>query len=63
MTSIIERISSGIYENAVEQHREEHQNLARWAAMLQLREKIAGLREAIDARHAYSQEQLLGKAA
>jgi hypothetical protein len=63
MTSIIERISSGIYENAVEQHREEHQNLARWAAMLQFRETIAGLREAIDARHAYSQERLIRKAA
>ena len=63
MTSIIERISSGIYENAVELHREEHQNLARWAAMLQLREKIAGLRETIDARHAYSQERLIRKAA
>jgi hypothetical protein len=52
-----------MYENAVEQHREEHQKLARWAAMLQLREKIAGLREAIDARHAYSQERLIRKAA
>ena len=63
MASIIERISSGIYENAVELHREEHQKLARWAAMLQLREKVAGLREAIDARHAYSQERLIGKVA
>jgi len=63
MTSIIERISSGIYENAVELHREEHQKMARWAAMLQLWEKIAGLREAIDARHAYSQERLIRKAA
>jgi hypothetical protein len=59
----LDRISRGIYENAVGLHREEHQKLARWAAMLQFREKVAGLRAEIDARRAYSQDRSIGKAA
>jgi hypothetical protein len=48
----LDRISSGIYENAVGLHRQEHRQLARWAAAVQIREKVAGLREGIKARQA-----------
>jgi hypothetical protein len=57
MASIIrgalDRISSGICENAVRLHRQEHQQLARWAAMIQLQEQIADLKEGIKAKQAY----------
>ena len=49
----LDRISSGIYENAVGLHRQEHRQLARWAAAVQIREKVAGLREGIKASQTY----------
>ena len=49
----LDRISSGIYENAVRLNRQEHQRVARWAAMLQFREKLADLREGIKASQTY----------
>ena len=50
----LDRISSGIYENAVGLHRQEHRQLARWAAMIEFREKVADLRQWINARQTYS---------
>jgi hypothetical protein len=49
----LDRISSGIYENAVRLNRQEHQQVARWAAVLQFREKLADLREGIKASQTY----------
>ena len=49
----LDRISSGIYENAVRLNLREHQRLARWAAVLQFREKLADLREGIKASQTY----------
>ena len=49
----LDRISSGICESAVRLHRQEHQQLSRWAAAFQLREQLAGLREEIRARRAW----------
>ena len=54
MNRSLDRISSGIYENAVTLHRQEHRQLARWAAMVEFREKVADLREDINARQTYS---------
>jgi hypothetical protein len=54
----LDQISSGIYENAVGLHRQEHRQLARWAAMIELREKVADLREWIDARQTYSKTSI-----
>ena len=45
----LDRISSGIYENAVRLHRREHEQLARQAAVLHLREKLADLKAGIRA--------------
>jgi len=45
----LDRISSGIYENAVRLHLKEHQQLARRVAILQLREKLADLKAGIQA--------------
>jgi hypothetical protein len=61
----LDRISGGIYRNAVALHRQEHRQLARWAAVLQFREKVAGLREEINARRASSDasELFVAKAA
>jgi hypothetical protein len=58
MTSIIsgcgwdrrlDRISNGIYENAVRQHRREHEQMARRVAVLRLQEKLADLKAGIQA--------------
>jgi hypothetical protein len=49
----LDRISSGIYEHAVGLNRQEHQHVARWAAVLQFREKLADLREGIKASQTY----------
>jgi hypothetical protein len=49
----LDRISSGIYENAVRLHWREHQQVARWAAVLQFREKLADLREGFKASQTY----------
>jgi len=49
----LDRISSGIYESAVRLNRQEHQQVARWAAVLQFREKLADLREGIKASQTY----------
>ena len=49
----LDRISSGIHQNAVRLHRQEHQQVARWAAVLQFREKLAELREGIKASQTY----------
>src|ERR1039458_2245668 len=49
----LDRISSDIYENAVRLNRQEHQRVARWAAVLQFREKLADLREGIKASQTY----------
>ena len=55
----LDRISSGIYENAVGLHRQEHRQLAaRWAAMIEFREKLADLREWINARQTYSKASI-----
>ena len=61
----LNRISGGIFQNAVRLHRQEHRQLARWAAVLQFREKVAGLREEIDARQASwkASERLVARAA
>jgi len=52
----LDRISSGMYESAVRLNLQEHQQLARWAEVLQFRERIADLREGLKA----SQEYLRG---
>ena len=49
----LDRISSGIYESAVRLNRQEHQQVARWAAVLQFREKLDDLREGIKASQTY----------
>jgi hypothetical protein len=49
----LDRISSGIYENAVRLNLREHRRLARWAAVLQFREKLAELREGFKASQTY----------
>ena len=49
----LDRISGGMYENAVRLHLQEHRQLARWAAVLQFREKLADLREGIKASQTY----------
>jgi hypothetical protein len=49
----LDRISSGICESAVRLHRQDHQQLARWASAFQLQEQLAGLREEIRARRAW----------
>ena len=49
----LDRISSGMYENAVRFNMQEHRQLARWAAVLQFREKLADLREGIKTSQAY----------
>ena len=49
----LDRISSGIYEHAVGLNRQEHQHVARWAAVLQFREKLAELREGFKASQTY----------
>jgi hypothetical protein len=49
----LDRISSGMYQNAVRLHMQEHRQLARWAAVLQFREKLADLREGIKASQTY----------
>jgi hypothetical protein len=51
----LDRISSGIYEHAVGLNREEYRHGARWAAVLQFREKIADLRQGLKASQAYLQ--------
>jgi hypothetical protein len=40
----LDRISSGIYENAVRLHLREHEQLARRAAVLEFREKLVDLK-------------------
>lgn len=52
----LDRISSGIYQNAVRLNRLEHVHVARWAAVLQFREKLAEIREGIKASQAYLKE-------
>jgi hypothetical protein len=61
----LNRISGGIYRNALALHRHEHQELARWAAVVRFREKVAGLRDEIDARHVCSNapQRFVAKAA
>ena len=49
----LDRISGGIYEHAVGLNRQEHQQVARWAAVLQFREKLDDLREGIKASQTY----------
>jgi hypothetical protein len=49
----LDRISSGIYEHAVGLNRQEHRQVARWAAVLQFREKLDDLREGIKASQTY----------
>ena len=49
----LDRISSGMYESAVRLHLQEHRQLARWAAVLQFREKLADLREGLKASQTY----------
>jgi hypothetical protein len=49
----LDRISKGIYQNAVRRNRQEHEHVARWAGVLQFREKLAELREGIKASQAY----------
>ena len=52
----LDRISSGIYQNAVRLNRQEHEHVARWAGVLQFREKLAELREGIKVSQAYLRE-------
>jgi hypothetical protein len=49
----LDRISSGIYQNAVRLNRQEQEHVARWATVLQFREKLAELREGIRASQTY----------
>ena len=49
----LDRISSGIYERTVRLHREQHRQLVRRAAMLQLQEKLAELKEGIKVSRRY----------
>lgn len=45
----LDRISKGIYENAVSLRQREHQQLVRLAAAFRFREKLNGLREGLEA--------------
>jgi hypothetical protein len=49
----LDRISIGIYENAVRLHRREHEQLARRVAVLHLQEKLADLKAGIQAIKAH----------